>query len=345
MIPWSLIAASLAVTQRVHNADDRSFRLLFQHPKVVADLLLGLIHEPWVDELDLGSLEKLPSEYLSGLLPGEYEERANDAVWRVRWRDGRPALHLILMFEFQSTRDPEMALRIVVYVVLFYQRLLRLEPTLLSDGGRLPPVCPIVFYNGDDDWGSALDVRDLIAPVDESLAPHLPSLRYCLIDEKRLPLGELESLENVAAAICRVERDVGPEYLARIVGELIEWLQGPERQQLRRDLITWLTKVVMPEQLGGAPFPAVTGLDEFKTVLESNMQTWSERWFSQGRLTGREEGRVAERADSLLWFLKYKFGELDPATVTRVQAADAVTLLRWRERLANARSLEDVFRA
>ncbi|NJL26842.1 MAG: Rpn family recombination-promoting nuclease/putative transposase [Thermoanaerobaculia bacterium] len=337
------------MTRRVHNADDRSFRLLFQHPEVVADLLRGLIHEPWVEDLDLGTLEKLPSDYLSGALPGPYEERTGDVVWRVSWRNRRQGLFLILMLELQSTRDPAMALRILVYLVLFYQRLLKLEPTLLSDGGKLPPVCPIVFYNGDEDWGSVLEMRELIGPVSESLAPHIPSLRYCLIDVKRLPLKELEGVENVAAAICRVERGDGPESLARVVGELAEWLKEPESRELRRDFVAWLTKVVLPEQLGGAPFPRVTELDEFKTVLEGNMQTWSERWFSQGRLTGREEGReegrVAERADSLLWFLRYKFGELDPGVVVRVQTADAATLLRWRERLPNARSLEDVFGA
>jgi hypothetical protein len=112
-------------------------------------------------------------------------------------------------------------------------------------------------------------------------------------------------------------------------------------------LTAWLTKVVMPEQLGGAPFPTVAELDEFKTVLEGNMQTWSERWFSQGHLVGREEGREEGRAEGyaagLLWLLEYRFGAVDPQLRARVLAADSDTILRWRERLRSAASLDDVF--
>ena len=37
-------------------AHDSSYRLLFSHPRMVADLLRGFVDEPWVHELDLSTL-------------------------------------------------------------------------------------------------------------------------------------------------------------------------------------------------------------------------------------------------------------------------------------------------
>ncbi len=53
----------------------------------------------------------------------------------------------MLFLEFQSTPDPWMALRMLVYVGLLWQQLVR-EQRLMPDG-RLPPVLPVVLYHGD----------------------------------------------------------------------------------------------------------------------------------------------------------------------------------------------------
>lgn len=36
---------------------DTGYKRLFSHPEMVADLLRGFVHEPWVAQLDLDSLE------------------------------------------------------------------------------------------------------------------------------------------------------------------------------------------------------------------------------------------------------------------------------------------------
>ena len=41
------------------NTHDPSYKLLFSHPQMVRDLLLGFIDEPWVAELDLDTLEQV----------------------------------------------------------------------------------------------------------------------------------------------------------------------------------------------------------------------------------------------------------------------------------------------
>jgi predicted transposase YdaD len=125
---------------------DGGYRLLFSHPEMVADLLRAFIPEDWVRDIDLSTLEQAPGDYVT---PG-LSSRESDIVWRVRWGEDN-LLYVYLLFEFQSTVDPWMALRMTVYVGLLYQELLKRRE--IPRSGKLPPVLPLVLYNGNLLWG------------------------------------------------------------------------------------------------------------------------------------------------------------------------------------------------
>jgi predicted transposase YdaD len=119
---------------------DRSYKLLFSHPAMVRDLLEGFVREDWLAQLDYASLERVSGSYVSD----DLRERANDMVWRVRW--GEKFVYIYLLLEFQSTVEAHMAVRVLTYVGLLYQDILKARTR--SEVGRLPPVLPIVLYNG-----------------------------------------------------------------------------------------------------------------------------------------------------------------------------------------------------
>lgn len=123
---------------------DPSYKLMFSHRALVADLVRGFIREPWAEELDLSSLER-PRE--SGI-SGDLREREDDMIWRLRW--GERWLYLYLLLEFQSRVDQSMAVRLMVYIGLLYQDLIAAEE--IPAGGPLPPVLPMVLYNGSGIW-------------------------------------------------------------------------------------------------------------------------------------------------------------------------------------------------
>lgn len=80
------------------------------------------------------------------------ERRDGDVIYRVLYRDGSE-VYLYLLLEFQSHPDPWMALRVLVYVGLLYQHLIR--ENQISANNKLPPVFPLVLYNGDARWNAA----------------------------------------------------------------------------------------------------------------------------------------------------------------------------------------------
>ena len=85
---------------------DARYRTVFAFPRMVEDLLRGFAAREWADALDFSTLRKVPADYVSD----ERLSRRGDAVWQVRFHDGRPVLAVL---EFQSSDDPRMALRIL----------------------------------------------------------------------------------------------------------------------------------------------------------------------------------------------------------------------------------------
>jgi len=75
---------------------DHSYKLLFSHPEMVADLLRGFVLEDWVKDLDFATLERVSGGYVAD----DLRERGDDIVWRVRF--GREWLYVYLLIEFQS---------------------------------------------------------------------------------------------------------------------------------------------------------------------------------------------------------------------------------------------------
>lgn len=48
---------------------DGSYKLLFSHPRMVRDFLTGFVRQPWVEEMDLSTLEKVSQSYIADGLP------------------------------------------------------------------------------------------------------------------------------------------------------------------------------------------------------------------------------------------------------------------------------------
>ena len=105
---------------------------------MVQDLITSFVKEDFVQEIDFSTLRRINASYVSE----ELLERQADIIWEVSIRE-KPAYFYILI-EFQSTVYRYMALRVLTYILLFYQDLVRSKKTLQ---GSLPAVFPIVLYS------------------------------------------------------------------------------------------------------------------------------------------------------------------------------------------------------
>ena len=290
---------------------DAAYKGLFSHRRMVKDLLRGFAAPEWCGALDFSTLEKLPAEYVSD----DHRQRHGDVVWRLRYRE-ETWLYLLVMLEFQSTVDPYMAVRTLVYTGLLYQDLIRRGA--LGDDGRLPPVLPVVLYNGRPRWTAPVEVGDLIAPAGEALARFQPSQRCFLLDEGRWGEDDLPR-RNLVSALVALENSRSAENLSQVLAALSGWLRSPEDDELRRAFAEWV-RWMAPRRYGEAAPPVVQALEGGGAMLAERMKEWTEEWLREGREQGLELGLERGRAEERVRLCRLAERKFDTETAQRLSA-------------------------
>ncbi len=313
---------------------DHSYKQLFSHAELVRDLLIGFVQEDWIDDLDLSTLEKTNSSYVSD----DLREREDDTIWRVRCRD--EWIYVYILIEFQSTVDRFMAVRLMTYIGLLYQDLIRTGSLL--DNGKLPPVLPLVLYNGKQSWNGATSVEDLIQQVPGGLSKYRPTLTYLLLDESRHQLQGVPA-DNLVAAIFRLEQSHEPADVRGVVQQLIEWLKAPEQTSLRRSFAVWMRRVLLPVRLPGQSLPEIKDLMEVNAMLAERVKEWTYEWKQEGIEEGMQKGMQKGEAGILLRQMHLKFGKLEAEVLAKVESADPDQLLVWSEHILSAKTVEEIF--
>ena len=111
-----------------------------------------------------------------------------DIVWKVQRKDAAASpCYIAILLEFH---DAFMVLRLLTYTALLLEHLAK-EPEI-KESGQLPPVLPIVLYNGSQPWSCAQDVAELFAPMPDGLRPFAPHMRYLLLEEHKVPRQALQ---------------------------------------------------------------------------------------------------------------------------------------------------------
>jgi predicted transposase YdaD len=330
--------SNLCYAHSMHE-QDHSYKLLFSHATMVEDLLRGFIPEKWVKELDFTTLKKVGSSFISD----DLREREDDLIWQIRWRN--QWLYIYIILEFQSTVDSFMAVRILTYLGLFYQDLIKQQHLTAQDS--LSPVLPLVLYNGQPRWYAATNIRDLIPVVPRGLEKYCPHLEYLVVDEGAFSDRELAPLRNLVAALFRLEQSRTVTEIQPILSHLIEWLQTPEQAGLRRDFTVWLQRVLLPRRGLSVKLPNIHDLQEMHSMLAETVQQWYAEAEQQGRQEGIQQGRREGQLEGERLLLKFqlqaKFGALSPNLEEQLEVLNAEQLFHCAQRLLSATTLEEVF--
>ena len=283
---------------------------------MVEDTLHGYVAPDWCEVLDFSTLAQMNAEYIGT----DLHHRIGDMLWRVEFREGSllggPPLangerpYLLVLFEFQSAVDPDMAWRMHEYVYLL-QRHQRGNGTLKAEG-REAPVLSVVVYNGDRPW-TAADARS--GPVVEGPSGSgwtgNRTRTYVVLDERalvedgsrrlrldRLPPGNrlttLIGLETGAA-----------EALPGLLWEAFERYAGEEEKGLREG---YHARVRDAGALrGGEGLPPLAEMErelearrggrQMPGLMEARIMEWEARVLERGREQGREQGIAQGRAE------------------------------------------------
>jgi hypothetical protein len=154
---------------------DAIFRETFSDPEHAAGLLRHLLRRSIASRMRWSTLRLCPGSFVDRSL----RSRHTDLLFKVECGDKEVYLYLLL--EHQSTSDPLMPFRLLVYMVRVWERHVREHPGVT----RLPAILPMVVHHSREGWTSPTsfsELFDLDPAALASLAPFLPSFRFILDD-------------------------------------------------------------------------------------------------------------------------------------------------------------------
>ncbi len=267
---------------------DETLKNLFSHPEMVSDLLRGFVREEWVRRLDFSTLEKVNTRFVTD----QADSREGDITWKVRWGD--TWLFILILIEFQSQPDRWMSLRMLAYVSLLYQDLIKQKQIKAHD--RLPPVLPIALYNGSREWREPIAFTDLMSEAPRGLERFIPRFEYLLLDESRIPLEEVEK-SNLAKALFALERSFTVQEVANIVAALGPFFRAPRNRSLMRAFSVWLNRALLPAHHLEIPPDKLEDFREVQNMLQERVKQWVKQWKAEGLAEGRQQGRQQGRQE------------------------------------------------
>ncbi len=269
----------------------------------------------------------------------------------------------------EQQRDPEalMVLRVGQYTMRMWDTLARDparsvqardprgEPSPRAPGiERLPPILPIVIYNGRTRWTAPTAFQDIVLVPEAArvtLLPHIPHFKIRLVD---LSEGRLDGLItsaltalgqvvlwclSVAGDDERMEKEIG-----RIAGALDEVLAAPDAAAAIAAILRYLgaTHPEMPPEKIRKVVENAAG-EQAREAIVTFLDQIEEKGRLEGEKRGRQKGRQEGRRNALLELLAGRFGEVSKEGKQRVLEADEETLRRWTLRVLDAASIEEVF--
>ena len=266
----------------LHDIHDRGYKKLFRNKTILRQLIETFVDEPCVRELDFDQCEPLDKSFLTD----HYKETESDLIYKVRLK-GREA-YIVILLEFQSTVEQFMALRVLNYITNFYMDYVQANKGITM----LPPVFPIVLYNGPERWTAPLNLAALITDSD-LLGRFAVRFEYFPIVEQAFPPSKLMKIHNLVSTLFLAESQYESEMMLEHLSQLFDQTEDREAFWL---LINWFLQLALHERFAREDIEdiqrMITTKEEVKTMLEKAIAEDRRKYYEQGLLEGEQKAKL-----------------------------------------------------
>ncbi|MYM83255.1 transposase [Duganella sp. FT50W] len=338
---------------------DILYKQLFAHPEIVRDLVAGFLAADWAPALPVRAFERVNASYASD----QGRARHEDVVWRAHI--GGDWVYVYILLEFQSRPDKWMALRMQVYVGLLYQDLVAQHK--LSKHGKLPPVLPIVLYDGSRPWRAATRLAELMLPAPAGLEHFQASQQYLLIDRHHAG-----NRANIVSLLFRLLSAVTDAEMRGALDAVAERIRERDLDPARESLTRWIQitlqdavvatsmdleeaftmkmrrKFTYDEMFDPGMFERPIAKARAQAIVEG-LQQGREQGLEEGLEQGLEQGLEAGRQQgerlALQRVLRRRLSQEHMPTnvAVKIAAANPEQLTDWIEALFNGASPRQLF--
>ena len=275
---------------------DTPYKVLYQDRGLLEETV-RLVAPELADAYDFETAVALDKEHLTA----DNRTRLQDKAYLVEPRDpGRPRLLVVL--EFQSGDDPDMALRMEEYAHLAVTA--APPDTRKGAAGGLPEVLPIVIHNGDRPWrASTVGIVRHVGGGPPTQMPMYATVDLPVLAEGPDEFGRRPEPGGRVATLAGVEA-AAPEQLPKLLAEAFQRHPGAESSKLRQGLHLRVRAMLGHQEMEGdlPPLEECERLlaegrgETMRTMMDAQFERWRDknvaRGLAQGRALGLEQGRA-----------------------------------------------------
>ena len=312
--------------KQLTSVHDAFFKHVLSDPQLAGTFLREHLPRDVVDLLG----PELPEPVSGSFVDEELRQHHSDLLFRVQLKAGRSAFAYLLM-EHKSSPDQAARLQLLRYVVRilsdWYDQNQRQLP--------LPPILPLLAYQGPRGWTFSCEFMDLFGAVPEPLRAYLPAFRHAMIDLTQIDDDDLSEELRLRAFLKALKYTRRPDLRECMDLVLAEWSALGEN-----DFSVILTYMGKGSKVG-------IDLKEFRETLLRRVPDRVEQimgWLTQPYYEkGKAEGKAEGGASVLARLLEQRFGAVPPLLRQRIFAANVEQIEAWGERVLGACDVHAVF--
>ncbi len=311
---------------------DSGYKRLFSNHTIFRQLIESFVEEAWVGKLDFERAERIDKSFINE----HYKETESDLIYKVPLRESEQVLYFYLLLEFQSTVQRFMAVRVLHYVSSFY-----LDYVQTQEGVKeLPPLFPLVLYNGEERWTAPVQLAELLAS-EPALGPYGVQLRYFKVAENEYSRETLLAMRNIIATLFLAEAHYDIQVLYEPIVALFETEVDRQAVQV---FMNWFEQLVVHGYRPASDWAILereyATVEEVKSMLikaierdrEQLLQLGEARGRAEGEARGRAEGEAqgrAERNRQIIWAMhKRDFASALIADIVGLSEQEVIAILR-----------------
>lgn len=268
----------------VHHIHDYGYKRLFSNVTIFRQLLESFVDEPWVKELDFSTAETLEHSFVSEA----YQETESDLIYKLK-RNGEDIFVYVLL-EFQSSVDRFISVRILNYITSLYVAMIKSGQ--VKD--KLPPVFPIMLYNGDPKWTAPETVADTIAEHG-LLGDYGIGFKYLKIIENEYSSETLLQIQNIVSTLFLAENHYDLEQLGQ---ELLALFDKEDRTAISL-FLNWFRMLAVDGRIDSTDYRAFEKIyvekTEVKQMFVNAISEKDKRLIQEGEAKGKTEGQREEK--------------------------------------------------
>jgi hypothetical protein len=208
---------------------------------------------------------------------------------------------------------------------------------------KVPPLFPLLLYNGDARWSAAQTVVELVEP-EPSLGDYAIGFRYFKLAANEFSREQLIGIGNIVSTLFFAESKPDMNLL---IEQFVRVFEQSEDKGAISTFFNWFKQLAFHKRLNSTDFvllaDAYRSAEEVQDMLQQTFEKWYqegvedgfekgiEKGIEKGREEGREEGIEKGREDAIRRTVLAMFARgIDPiliADVTGLRADELNALL------------------